>query len=358
MSKNVRYALTILAFVLAWLFSGFVFKTDNASEDIADATRQENKIFRVQVRNINQQRFTPNLTVSARTEAFRMVELRAETSGQLEATPVTEGSYVKAGDELARLRVDDRKFRVQEAEASLAQATLDYQGTFKLFEKELVSEIQVARAKASVDSASANLESRKLELAKTHLLAPFDAVLNERKLEVGSYLQLGQAYAELLQLNPIKAVAQVSGDEILALKHGALVQLELNNGTVLDGKLGYVSARADSATRAFVVEAFFDNPGNSVPADLTGKLKIARTEVAAHQIPASIVSLNASGDLEVKWIDDGVVRASVISILHDDRSSLWVSGLPDSVTIITVGQEYVSVGETVEPVHSSSENLN
>ena len=57
--------------------------------------------------------------------SLSMVELRAETSGQLESTPVTEGSDVKAGDELARLRVDDRNFRVREAEASLAQATLD-----------------------------------------------------------------------------------------------------------------------------------------------------------------------------------------------------------------------------------------
>ena len=355
MSKNVRYALTILVFVLAWLFSGFVFRNDNASENTADATSQENKIFRVQVRDINQQRFAPSLTVSARTEAFRMVELRAETSGQLESTPVTEGSDVKAGDELARLRVDDRNFRVREAEASLAQATLDYQGTLKLLDKELVSEIQVARAKASVDSALANLEFRKLELAKTRLVAPFDAVLNERKLEVGSYLQLGQAYAELLQLDPIKAVAQVSGDEVLDLKKGAPVQLELSNGAMLDGELGYVSVRADAATRAFIVEAFFDNPGNKVPADLTGNLKIRRAEAVAHQIPASIVTLNANGDLEVKWVgSDHIVQASVILILHDDRSSLWVSGLPDSVRIITVGQEYVSVGETVDPVYSSS----
>jgi multidrug efflux system membrane fusion protein len=205
MTKNVRYALIILVVVLVWLFSGLIINSDGTNENFSQSD-QAIKLIRVKVSVIVEESFVPRLNISARTEAFRTVEIKAETSGQIEVTPIAEGEFVKAGDELARLRIDDRSFRVQEAQAGLDQATLDYQGTLTLLEKELVSEIQVARAKASVDAAKANLEFRNVELSRTRLRAPFDAVLNERKLEVGSYLQPGQTFAVLLQLDPIKAV--------------------------------------------------------------------------------------------------------------------------------------------------------
>ena len=356
MTKNVRYALIILVLVLGWLFSGLIINSDDTDESLSESDQPENLI-RVQVSDIAEETYSPSLNISARTEAFRIVEIKAETSGQIEATPIAEGEFVKAGVELARLRIDDRSFRVQEAQAGLDQATLDYEGALKLLAKELVSEIQVARVKASVDAAKANLEFRKVELSRTLLRAPFDAVLNERKLEVGSYLQPGQTFAELLQLDPIKAVALVSGDEVLDLERGAPVELQLSNGDVLLGELRYVSAKADVATRAFRVEAFFENPDNKVSADLTGNLIVPRAQAKAHRIPASIVSLNSAGDLQVKWVDqDDVVRASEIVILHDDRSSLWVSGLPEKVRIIVVGQEYVSIEEKVAPIPRSIES--
>ena len=33
------------------------------------------------------------------------------------------------------------------------------------------------------------------------------------------------------------------------------------------------------------------------------------------------------------------------------QEGLWITGLPKTVNLITVGQEYVSVGERVDPVY-------
>ena len=57
---------------------------------------------------------------------------------------------------------------------------------------------------------------------------------------------------------------------------------------------------------------FFENPDNKIFADLTGNLMVPRAPTKAHRIPASIISLNSAGNLQVKWVDEGdVVRASV-----------------------------------------------
>ena len=40
-----------------------------------------------------------------------------------------------------------------------------------------------------------------------------------------------------------------------------------------------------------------------------------------------------------------------IKIVGEDKSGLWVTGLPEEVSIITVGQEYVAPGQLIEPIN-------
>ena len=39
-----------------------------------------------------------------------------------------------------------------------------------------------------------------------------------------------------------------------------------------------------------------------------------------------------------------------VSIIEDGPDGVWIAGLPPQIRLITVGQEYVSVGARVEPV--------
>ena len=43
---------------------------------------------------------------------------------------------------------------------------------------------------------------------------------------------------------------------------------------------------------------------------------------------------------------------SPVEILEDGAGGVWITGLPATVSLITVGQEYVALGEIVEPVYS------
>ena len=48
-----------------------------------------------------------------------------------------------------------------------------------------------------------------------------------------------------------------------------------------------------------------------------------------------------------KIVENEIVKFLLIQIIEDGLDGLWVSGLPDEVTIITVGQEYVINGQNV-----------
>ena len=49
----------------------------------------------------------------------------------------------------------------------------------------------------------------------------------------------------------------------------------------------------------------------------------------------------------IKIVENEIVKFLLIQIIEDGLDGLWVSGLPDEVTIITVGQEYVINGQNV-----------
>ena len=49
--------------------------------------------------------------------------------------------------------------------------------------------------------------------------------------------------------------------------------------------------------------------------------------------------------------DSNRVVFNAVEIVEEGQQGLWITGLPKTVNLITVGQEYVSVGERVEPVY-------
>ena len=73
----------------------------------------------------------------------------------------------------------------------------------------------------------------------------------------------------------------------------------------------------------------------------------ARIRKAYLQNKIKIVSLNDVGDLGVKIVEGNIVRFVKIQIIEDVSEGIWVIGLPEKTKIITVGQEYVIDGQTV-----------
>jgi len=53
----------------------------------------------------------------------------------------------------------------------------------------------------------------------------------------------------------------------------------------------------------------------------------------------------------------GRVDYHLIHILRDDVDGVWVTGLPDVATVITVGQELVVPGQTVQVTYEPSDNM-
>jgi hypothetical protein len=83
----------------------------------------------------------------------------------------------------------------------------------------------------------------------------------------------------------------------------------------------------------------------------------AGAEEAAKDRPCAIVVAarrQENGEIGVKAVDgEGRVAFHAVSIVDTDNQGIWITGLPEEITLITVGQEYVSAGEAVRAVQES-----
>ena len=305
----------------------------------------------VRVRTITAEQRATDLVIRGRTEAVRKVEVKAEVAGAVSAVRVQKGQVVKAGDILCELNVEARAAQLKMAEATARQRQIEYEGAKSLQEKGFRSETAVAQALAAYEGAKAEVQRMEKQLESTKIRAPFDGVVDNRMVEVGDYMVPGTACALVVDLHPMLVIGQVSENEVTLIKIGDLGWAKLITGERAEGRLRFVAQSADPATRTFRVELEVPNEASTIRDGVTAEIHITTRTVTAHRISPAILALDDRGVVGVRIIEQGNrVRFVPVKIIADGPDGMWVAGLPPTVTIITVGQEYVTNGQVVNPI--------
>ena len=297
-----------------------------------------------------------------RTQAKASVGAVAETAGIVDTVSVTKGQTVKVGDLLCTLDQGTRAAAVaqaqagmEQANAGLAQAQSDYDTNAELRDKGLAApntarqlEVALTGAKAAISSAQAGLDNAQAELERTEIHAKVAGVVQDPLVTAGAMLAMGQPCATIVQLNPMLFIGQVPEARIGLAKLGLPAKIKTITNQEVEGKVTFISSTADPATRSFPVEIELHNDDGSIRDGVTATATVTMGSAPAQLLPQSVLTLNDDGVLGVSTVVDGAVKFLPVTIASDTREGVWVLDLPLSVDIITVGQEYVTDGQTVD----------
>ena len=361
MSFSKVFAISIALLALIWIGSGFIFPSSPAS--VSDEAQTQNTSAHqdnhkprvtVQVLESTAQDYVYIIDVTGRTQASQSVELRAETEGRLVALLKEEGDMVREGDLLARLDMRDRDARVKEAQDRVRQRTIEYNAAQKLEERGFNSTIRLSQAKADLEAAKSALRLAEVSRSQLNIHAPINGTISQQNIERGDYVSIGSALFTIVDLSPIEVVGFVSERYVQDIKKGNRVDIELLGGEIVNGTVSYVSPAANADTRTFRVHVSVENEDLRLKGGLTAELRIPITSKKAHKISPSILTLDDEGHIGVKIVDEGQTAFfRPVKILEDKPDGMWISGLPEKASIITVGQEFVMDGQSVETVMSS-----
>ena len=346
---------SIAILVVAWLASG-QFGEDAPEEAKASVitTMAPSQQSSVRVRTQSAEEIMRTIVVNGETAPARVVDIAAETDGRIEYVGVNRGANVDRNAVIVRLDERDRKARLAQAEATVRQREVEYQGRLKLKGESYVSEAQLQEAIAQLETAKAELMRAQLDLEYMTIRAPFDGALQERHVEVGDFVKSGDPIARFVDNRRIIVTANVSEYDAGYVETGQTAQARLATGETVHGTIRYVAPVADQATRTFTVELEVDNSAGALRAGGTAELQVPAERVLAHRISPSLLTLDDAGNIGLKIInDEDEVEFVVADVALSTNDGVWVAGLPDLATIITVGQGFVVPGTMVNAVPES-----
>ena len=348
MNKTTKTAMIVLSLLVVWMLSGFFFSDPKNNTEISIAIDSEENIINVKAKQFSSELRLSSVAIQGRTEANRSVLISSETNGIVKNILSNKGDQVKKGQIICKLSVDSRKAKLDEAEALMRQKELEWEASKVLVEKGYRSQTKAAGSKAAFDASKALVIQMQKELENINIRAPFNGFFNDNLSEIGDFLAIGMPCGQIIDYNPILVTGQISEQEIKKVKTGVMAQTILSTGEKLEGLVSYISKTADKKTRTFRVEVKIENADFKIKDGITAELFLPTQKVLAHLIPPSSLTLDQDGKIGIRHIDNNnKVIFSGVEIVGDKGELVWVTGLPNKVTIITVGQEFVMENQTV-----------
>ena len=407
MKKSIFIASFILLVVVGWIGSG-QFTDVNAQDDTSLSTESSNETIekvvvedngnKVEVKEFNFSQIDQSIELQGQTTHNKKIDVKSETTGNIINIAFNRGDKVSKGDELIKISIENRKELLNSAKKDLdrlnKELELNEQNKINRLSqnKELIKlyEIEFASAKQLIDKglssksklslASFNLANARsdqedilitfesqqssigaqianvrsqlknieLDIDKTVINSPFSGIISDKMIEESEYITPGNIMFTIIDLNPIKIQGYLSEFDVNKVSLGTKAIIENTNGLKKNGTISFISPSAETSTRTFEITIEADNADLSFKSGITTKITIAGSELKAHKIPPSILTLQDDGTVGVKAVnDENIVIFYPTTSVKDTIDGIWVSGLPDKVNLIVTGQEYVAVGESV-----------
>jgi RND family efflux transporter MFP subunit len=320
--------------------------------------------------------------ITGNAAAVNAVKLVARVEGYLEQIHYEDGQFVKKGDLLFTIQQDQYKDQLQQAQAqvlaaqaALAHANIELPRYSALVKKDAATQTQVdewyyqrATAQAQLLGAQAQVSLAKLNLGYTEVRAPFDGIVGKHLVDPGNVVGGTQpsALAEIIQLDPIYVVANLSEQEVLKIRanlsqhrltfaelHQVPVDVSLSDqtGFPLRGTIQYVAPGIDPSTGTLLVRGILQNPDRTL---LPGffvrmRLPMGRVDRNALLVPDRALQEDQGGRyllvvkkdnvVEQRYVQlgqlDGALRVITSGLKLDDRvvvGELWRASPGTKVT--------------------------
>lgn len=315
-----------------------------------------------------------------------MANLSAEVSGIVRSVNVRLGDVVKRGDVLAEVDPVTYQQRVRELEASVsvAEANLeesraqksnleaDLQRRLPLLERQLVSareiedlQAQVTIAGQRIDVAQATLQQNRARLSTgrvslqdTRVRAPFDGIVAERFVDIGTHVNTGQALFRVVDDTEIYLQLRIAETDsgMIAMGMPVTIRVDGLGGTTIPGKVGRIAPAVDVQTRTMRVDVLPPDAAKDAWARVKPGM-YARAQIQLNQkenaviAPSQAVLKDRDGTRYVWVVEDNVShRREVTPGLKNRNSTEILEGLKPGEVVVLRGHEKLSDGGKVQLV--------
>lgn len=348
-TRSTWIALALAIAIIGWMGSSFVFPAQDVDETYPIST-DKISLVAVAVSPSTAENVTKFFSAEGQALPDRETSIRAETTGSIREVLVSKGDTVMAGDIIARFDIVQNEADLNRAQEELVRAQREFDNAEALVGRGVATNDRLSQARATLASAQASVTSAQKAFENSEITAAFGGRVEALDVNTGEFVAAGSEIGRIVDNTPLTVTIQVPQQSLRNIVAGAKADVTFITGEELTGTVDFVGTSADAATRTFLAEITVENDDGAVPAGVSAQIRIPIGDTTAHFLSPAILSLGTDGTLGVKTVDaDNKVVFTAVTIERAQTDGVWVSGLPDAVDIITIGQGYVNNGETVDP---------
>jgi multidrug efflux system membrane fusion protein len=303
-------------------------------------------------------------------ETVASVAVKARVDGQIVTTHVRDGQDLHKGDALFQLDPKPYQSQLEQAQANLThdQAQLDYlrgqeQRYQDLLKQNFVSQegyAQIAAnfrgAEASVGADQAAVQHARINLGYTMIRSPIDGRAGKVMLTEGNMVKANDTVAMVVinQLTPIYvsvAVPERYLNEIRARqqKTPLRVEVQLEKGKTIAGKLGFIDNAVDVATGTIKLRGIFANNDRQLwPGQFVESWVTLRDEEKALIVPTQALQVGPRGQYVYVVKDDSSAELRPVQVDRTEGAETVISGgLKAGETVVVDGASRILPGAKV-----------
>lgn len=319
-----------------------------------DTTISNTKIKDVSVKPIAYETFRHYIDVQGRVEGDENVTVSGKMAGTVDNILVNVGDEVREGQILADLDNSVLKQSYEELKTALGFATEVYEKQKKLWDEKIGTEMQFLSAKNNKESLEKKLSTLNEQMELSKIKSPINGVIDAIDIKIGQSLMPGMPAIRVVNLNKLKAKAEISETYASKVKKGNDVLIYFPDiEKEIPSKIFYTSKVINNTTRTFSAEAELDGQSQEYRPNMIAVLKVVDYQKdSAIVIPLNYIqSSGTSKYVYVAGSRDGkefAMRRDIkVGQIYNGRAEI-LSGLKPNEKLITSGHLDLTEGMLIK----------
>ncbi len=337
----------LLALLAAFVMNGC---KDQENMAIAESSAREIAAVPISVTVVEPVSIRDVVFLPGETEAYEDVKVAANAAGRVEWIGPREGQTVEKGALLAKIDVSVHKAALEHAKAAYNLASDLCERRRRLYAHKIIAKEELDQSETQLKLALTDLEQIKVRYDHGFPKSPITGIINHLYVDVGEYADTGKPIADIVNIDKIKINVRVPELDVRYVKKNQKTPIKIDAfpERPFIGTVDFVSFKADSATKTFLVRSVIDNHEHDIRPGMIGRVAFVRRTIPDAVAVPLFAIVDKGGERIVFLEKDGIAESRNISVgvIEGDRVQI-TSGLQVGDHLIVKGHTVVEDGMKV-----------
>ena len=349
--------LLLIAICICTMSSGVYFLQNHQKSELQAASVNSIAPASVAAVAVEHERWRQTLFAIGTIVAEQGIDVVAPLPGSVTDIKFASGEEVVKGQPLIAMDVGIQEAELKGLEATHSLRKLQLDRAKRLRKEKQISQSDYDAARAAFDQAAAEVDAKRAFIIRKTVYAPFSGTLGIRKVDLGTYLDPGDAIVPLQMLEPIHVDYALPEQFFSRLSVGQDVEIELPAypGQKFFGKITAFDPNIDQATRNIRIRATLANAERKLRPGMFAEVSTIEDEPeSVTVVPGTAITYSPYGNTvyvvvenngesvsERRKVETGAVRDGMVEVK---------SGLSVGEIVVAIGHNKLRNGMVVRVV--------